>query len=69
MPVINRPGHTSRGCTQRRTCKICSGRHPTGLHDDNFKPRNKQQNDDPKKKNNESVKEKIKKNNPANPLI
>ena len=51
-----KPGHRSRGCT-----------HPTGLHDVNFKPRNKQQNDNPKKKNNESVKEKTKDNNLANP--
>ena len=31
------PGHRSNGCAQRRTCKKCSRRHPTGLHDDNFR--------------------------------
>ena len=30
------PGHRSNGCAQRRTCKSCSRRHPTGLHDDSF---------------------------------
>lgn len=30
-------GHRSSGCAQRRTCKKCSRRHPTGLHDDNFR--------------------------------
>ncbi len=30
-------GHTSRGCLKRRTCKICSAPHPTGLHDRNFR--------------------------------
>jgi hypothetical protein len=29
-------GHKSRGCLQKRTCKICERKHPTGLHDDNF---------------------------------
>ena len=31
------PGHRSNGCAQRRTCKKCSRRHPTRLHDDNFR--------------------------------
>ena len=31
------PGHRSNGCAKRRTCKKCSRRHPTGLHDDNFR--------------------------------
>ena len=30
-------GHRSNGCAQRKTCKTCSRRHPTGLHDDNFR--------------------------------
>ena len=32
------PGHRSRGCSRKRTCKTCSRRHPTGLHVYNFKP-------------------------------
>jgi hypothetical protein len=32
------PGHRSRGCSQKRTCKTCSRRHPTGLHVENFQP-------------------------------
>ena len=31
------PGHRSNGCAKRRTCKKCSRRHPSGLHDDNFR--------------------------------
>ena len=31
-------GHRSNGCALRRTCKTCDRRHPTGLHDDNFRP-------------------------------
>ena len=30
------PGHRAHGCAQRRTCKSCSRRHPTGMHDDSF---------------------------------
>ena len=30
-------GHRSNGCAKRRTCRTCSHRHPTGLHDDNFR--------------------------------
>ena len=30
-------GHRSKGCAIRRICKTCSRRHPTGLHDDNFR--------------------------------
>ena len=29
--------HRSNGCAQRRTCKTCSRRHPTGLHDDSVR--------------------------------
>ena len=32
------PGHRSRGCSQKRTCKTCSHCHPTGLHVKNFQP-------------------------------
>ena len=32
------PGHRSRGCSQKRTCKTFSRRHPTGLHVENFQP-------------------------------
>ena len=31
------PGHRSNGCAKRRTCNKRSRRHPTGLHDDNFR--------------------------------
>ncbi|CAB4008562.1 Hypothetical predicted protein [Paramuricea clavata] len=41
-------GHRSRGCIQRRSCKTCSGRHPTGLHDENFRMKNKNS-DEPSK--------------------
>ena len=43
-------GHRSNGCARRRTCKKCSRRHPTGLHDDNFRlipVASKQQNSSP----------------------
>ena len=29
--------HTSKGCMQKKRCKACSGRHPTCLHDNDFK--------------------------------
>ena len=38
-------GHRSRGCIQRRSCKIWFGRHPTGLHDENFRLRNRDSTD------------------------
>ncbi len=28
--------HISRGCTQKRTCKVCGKRHPTAMHIENF---------------------------------
>lgn len=31
-------GHRLNGFAQRRTCKTYDRRHPTGLHDDNFRP-------------------------------
>lgn len=41
--ACNGQGHRSRGCLKRRSCKICSGRHPTALHDKSYKPsKNKQ---------------------------
>ena len=32
-------GHTSHGCRAKLTCKTCSSRHPTSLHDPSFKPK------------------------------
>jgi hypothetical protein len=40
--------HRSRGCIQRHSCKTCSGRHPTGLHDENFRMKNKNFNESSK---------------------
>ena len=34
-----RVGHDSRKCTNRHTCQTCKGKHPTLLHDNNFKPK------------------------------
>jgi len=31
-----KPGHFSKGCSQRQTCKLCQRKHPTILHNDNF---------------------------------
>jgi len=28
--------HVSKGCTNKRQCKICNKRHPTAMHDTNF---------------------------------
>ena len=33
------PGYRANGCSQRRKCERCPGRHPTALHDDNFIPK------------------------------
>ena len=33
------PNHVSKSCRQRRTCNICSGSHPTGLHGFTLKKR------------------------------
>ncbi|XP_048244699.1 uncharacterized protein LOC124119805 [Haliotis rufescens] len=30
--------HSAKGCLKRRTCKTCSRRHPTAMHDNNFQP-------------------------------
>ena len=51
-------GHRSNGCAQRRTCKTCSRRHPTGLHDDNFRstqPASEQQSSPPSQQENVTV--------------
>ena len=32
-----RKGHGSKSCRSRHTCQTCKKRHPTTLHDDNFK--------------------------------
>ena len=26
------PKHIARSCTSRRICRVCQGKHPTGLH-------------------------------------
>ena len=33
--------HSARNCKQRRSCKICKEKHPTGLHGFNPKGQNK----------------------------
>ena len=48
-----KPGHQSKDCNDRKKCATCKRRHPTSLHDDNWKPlqiqRNKMaENDAPK---------------------
>ena len=37
--------HTARSCKNRRTCKICKEKHPTGLHGFTFKRKSKSSND------------------------
>ncbi|XP_062848434.1 uncharacterized protein LOC134310729 [Trichomycterus rosablanca] len=32
-----RLGHGAKECRRRHTCELCKGRHPTCLHDDNYK--------------------------------
>ncbi|XP_038158088.1 uncharacterized protein LOC119794558 [Cyprinodon tularosa] len=32
-----KPGHNAKECRYRLTCDVCKGRHPTCLHDDNYK--------------------------------
>lgn len=32
-----KPGHNAKECRQRHTCELCKGRHPTCLHDENYK--------------------------------
>ena len=49
------PGHRSKGCSQKRTCKTCSRCHPTGLHVKNFLPILKKPANDNVEKNVESA--------------
>ena len=37
------PDHTAKTCTKRRTCSICNGKHPSGLHAFRFRRPNEQQ--------------------------
>ena len=39
-----KPGHQSRDCKDRKKCETCKRKHPTSLHDDNWKPRPRQRN-------------------------
>ncbi|KAJ8000854.1 hypothetical protein DPEC_G00184710 [Dallia pectoralis] len=32
-----KPGHSARDCRHRHSCDQCKGKHPTALHDDNYK--------------------------------
>lgn len=32
-----KPGHSAKECHHRHTCDLCKGRHPTCLHDDNYR--------------------------------
>lgn len=32
-----KPGHSAKQCRHRHTCDLCKGRHPTCLHDENYK--------------------------------
>ncbi|KAI7790016.1 hypothetical protein IRJ41_001589 [Triplophysa rosa] len=32
-----KPGHSAKNCRHRHTCELCKGRHPTCLHDENYK--------------------------------
>lgn len=32
-----KPGHSAKECHHRLTCDVCKGRHPTCLHDENYK--------------------------------
>ncbi len=39
-----KPGHGAKECRHRHTCDSCKGRHPTCLHDDNYKEKAKREN-------------------------
>ena len=60
------PGHRSRGCMQRHSCKIGSGHHLTGLHDKNFRPKMREDSgqlkEDDTKKDNDNVENSMQKN-------
>lgn len=32
-----KPGHNAKECRHRHTCELCKGRHPTCLHNENYK--------------------------------
>ncbi|XP_032363653.1 uncharacterized protein LOC116677092 [Etheostoma spectabile] len=32
-----KPGHSAKECRHRHTCDVCKGRHPTCLHDENYR--------------------------------
>ncbi|CAG06161.1 unnamed protein product [Tetraodon nigroviridis] len=32
-----KPGHSVKECRHRHTCNVCKGRHPTCLHDENYR--------------------------------
>lgn len=32
-----KPGHSAKECRHRHTCDLCKGRHPTCLHDENYR--------------------------------
>lgn len=32
-----KPGHSVKECRRRHTCDLCNGRHPTCLHDENYR--------------------------------
>lgn len=34
-----KPGHNAKECRHRHTCDVCQGKHPTCLHDENYKGR------------------------------
>lgn len=34
-----KPGHGAKECCHRHTCDVCKGRHPTCLHEENYKKR------------------------------
>jgi transposase InsO family protein len=44
--------HVSKGCRQRDKCSKCGKRHPTALHNDDFKPQDSQVKDNKDKKDN-----------------
>ena len=38
-----KPGHGAKECRHRHTCDVCQRRHPTCLHDENFRRRENQE--------------------------
>ena len=45
--------HTARTCNNRKVCKVCQGKHPSGLH--SYKMKNKKRSDDDKDKTGEQL--------------